>query len=562
MKKTVFTLFLLTIGAAARIASAQESAETPPAPELSAQTVAAQESASAPTTPPAPASSETAPAIQQAPALTFEQALQAAVENNPGIQLKKAAVQAARAKLLSAKAGTDFVIGADAQYIKQHQPFGSDPYSVANGYNDIENDSISASLWAQKTFSFGLQTKVSANIASALNTYHGEKSGDYKLMYGDEFTNRGSIMLKLSLPLFKSFKNAVLANNIQAAKDYCAQLEFELVDTICQTMQNVATAYWDYLNAYNDALQLEEMLEVLRSRVNAMDKMITAGARTKNDLLSMQVNIIANERASLLAKVTLNKARLLLQQAMGTDEEPGIPEYSFPNIDFEKIKALDLQNVDKAFIEKIVSSRPDIISLQKGLDSARANLACAIAQGRPDLSINLSVGETGAVYGESAGGFFSSFFRNVNGANLGGGLSFSMSLPNNAKKGAVASAEALCTQASVRLNQAKQALALQLRNTVFSLNSFKTQALNANSALEMQKQLYANQQRRFDSGLITVDDMIKQDEDYLSAKSQYYQIMTTFLQNIMEYKHCVGTLVEITDGDTNKLRKDSLYSLQ
>ena len=200
--------------------------------------------------------------------------------------------------------------------------------------------------------------------------------------------------------------------------------------------------------------------------------------------------------------------------------------------------------------------------LQKRLDSARANLLSAVAQGRPDLSVNLSLGETGAVYGESVGGFFSSFFRNVNGANLGGGLSFSMSLPNNAKKGAVESAQAMCTQASVQLNQAKQLLATQLRNTVFSLNSYKTLALNANSALEMQKQLYANEQRRFNSGLITVDDMINQDKDYLLAKSQFNQIMTTFLQNIMEYKHCVGTLVEITDADASVLRKDSLYSLQ
>lgn len=493
--------------------------------------------------------------------LTFEEALQTAIESSADIQLKKAAVLAAHGKLLSVTAASDIVLGADAQYSKSHTPYGNDPYSVANGYKDIEKDTIKTSVWAQKTFSFGLKTKISASITSVLDTYNGSLKDYYKNIYGDEFTNRGTIMLELSLPILKSFNNAILANNIKAAKDYYAQLEYELADTICKTMQKVATAYWSFLNAYNEVKQREEMLQTLKNRIESMDRLIAAGARTKNDLLSMQVNLISNERAFLSAQVAFNDSKLKLQQAMGTDKALGIPDYTFPNIDFENFKAPTVESIDNDFVEKIAASRPDFLSMQKHLDSARADLLCAVAQGRPDLSLNLSLGETGAVYGESFGGFLSSFFRNVNGANIGGGLSFSMSFPNNSKKGAVESAQAACTQASVQLNQAKQSLASQLQNTAFSLNSYKTLALNANSALEMQKQLYANQQRRFESGLITVDDMFNQDKEYLLAESQYYQIMTTFLQNIMQYKYCVGTLVEITDSDTNKLRKDSLYSL-
>lgn len=101
-----------------------------------------------------------------------------------------------------------------------------------------------------------------------------------------------------------------------------------------------------------------------------------------------------------------------------------------------------------------------------------------------------------------------------------------------------------------------------MRNTVFNLNNYKIQVQNANSALEMQKQLYANEQRRFNSGLITVDDMINQDKEFILAKNQYYQIMATFLQNIMQYKYFSGTLAEITNSGANVLRKESLYSLQ
>ncbi|MCR5046784.1 MAG: TolC family protein [Treponema sp.] len=538
MKKTILGLLILTAGLFSL--AAQEEAD---------QALAGQETA-------AQAQEEAAPA------LTFEEALQAAVENNADIQIKKAAVQEARGRLLSAKAGTDFTIGADAAYNRKHTPYGNDPYYGANGIDDLQNDSINTSIWAQKTFSFGLRTKISAGINSALGKYKGSKGSDYNRIYGDEFTNRGTIALELSLPLFKSFKNAILANNIQAANDYCAQIEFDLLDTICKTLQNAAATYWEYHTAHRQVQHYEEILKNLQDRIESMDKLIAAGARTKNDLLSLQVNIISNERSLLSSKVKCNEIKLKLQQMMGTQEEIGIPEYDFPSINVEAFNIPALESVDNEFIEKTISKRPDILSMQKRLDYARANLVLAVAQGRPDLALNLSLGETGAVYGESVGGFFSSFFRNVNGANFGGGLSFSMSFPNNAKNGAVQSAEAQCTQASVQLNQAKQTLALQLRNTVFNLNNYKIQVQNANSALEMQKQLYANEQRRFNSGLITVDDMINQDKEFILAKNQYYQIMATFLQNIMQYKYFSGMLAEITNSGSNVLRKESLYSLQ
>ena len=60
----------------------------------------------------------------------------------------------------------------------------------------------------------------------------------------------------------------------------------------------------------------------------------------------------------------------------------------------------------------------------------------------------------------------------------------------------------------------------------------------------MQKQLYENEKRRFDAGLITVDDMFNQDSKYLIAETQYYSIMTDYLQCVMEYKYYTGNMVE------------------
>lgn len=494
---------------------------------------------------------------------SLEDALKTAVKSSYVIQLKQAAVQQAHARLRSVKGNTDVMLGASTGYNKSHTPYGDDPYyGVAQGTEDMESEALRSSVWAQKTFSFGLQSKVSVDLTQNLDKLHGAEAAEkyYKTTYGDKPTNRGTVSLELSLPLFKSFNAAVLANNIHAAEDSLRQLEFDLSDTVCKTVRNVADAYWSYLIAYNDVQQLEAMHERLNTRFNSMERLIQAGTRSKNDMLGMQVNFIENERNLVDAKIFLNNARANLKQAIGMEKEPEAPVYSFPNIDFASINVPAADNLNEKIIETAAHNRPDIIALEKQLSAAQASLKAVIADSRPDAAVNFSIGSTGAVYGDSMGDYTGSVKKNPHGLNVGGSISFSMSVPNNAHKGAVESAQANCHQAEIQLTQAKTQLESEIRSTLYSLSAYRNQVIHANEALEMQKQLYANEQRRFDSGLITIDDMFNQDDKYLSAESHFYKIMTTYLQNVLQYKYYTGTLVELVDSDKTTMNQELLFS--
>jgi len=136
-----------------------------------------------------------------------------------------------------------------------------------------------------------------------------------------------------------------------------------------------------------------------------------------------------------------------------------------------------------------------------------------------------------------------------------------MSIPNNAHRGSVESAQASCRQAEIQLAQAKNMLSMQLANTVSQLHAYRNQVVQANDALSLQKQLYANEQRRFESGLITVEDMFNQDSKYLDAQVQYYKVMITYLQSVLQYKYYTGTLVGLVEGERSELIKENLYKL-
>ena len=274
------------------------------------------------------------------PPLSLDDALKTAIESSYIIQLKQAAVQEAHGRLRLAKGGADVTIGADASYSVQNNPYGNDPYYGGNGMDNVKRDTLSTSVWIQKDFAFGLRSKLSVGAVRTLDTYEGSEAADMaQNQYGDKHTSRGTLNLELSLPLFKSFKSAILANNIQAAKDYYRQLEYELTDTICRTVAEVSAAYWDYFNAYKNVQQLDIMIQTLHDRINRMPRLIDAGIRSRNDLLGMQVNLIENERSVVSARIALTSARYNLQQAMGVDTEP-VPIYWHSRVSWQQPRLL------------------------------------------------------------------------------------------------------------------------------------------------------------------------------------------------------------------------------
>ncbi|MBR0030801.1 MAG: TolC family protein [Treponema sp.] len=123
-----------------------------------------------------------------------------------------------------------------------------------------------------------MQSRLSLGLASTLSTYKGTDAVEqrYQKTYGTDYYNRGTMELALSLPLFKSFNASITANNIKAAESYYRQMEYGLTDSVCQTLLSTATAYWSYLTAHSNILQLEEMQRTLQTRIGSMDRLIQA----------------------------------------------------------------------------------------------------------------------------------------------------------------------------------------------------------------------------------------------------------------------------------------------
>ena len=76
-----------------------------------------------------------------------------------------------------------------------------------------------------------------------------------------------------------------------------------------------------------------------------------------------------------------------------------------------------------------------------------------------------------------------------------------------------------------------------LKNIAAKIEIYKKSVQQADQLLDLQKKLYENEQKRFNAGLITVDDLLAQDEKYIAAENSYYQVLVNYLLSVLEYKN-------------------------
>ena len=488
-----------------------------------------------------------------------------AVENNFDLQRQRYAVAAARGQYHQAAGLLDVQLGTQAEYSMSQNPVDQrDPryvYSYSflvpkTNYGVYSDNTLrhqtSGSIFVKKLFSFGLEAKLSYTLKRErdLPRYSYGKNFDtknYSKYQDEDGRNVGQIGLELSLPLFKSFKNSMAALKLKSAKENLDAMESSLLDAVSQTIINVSNDFWNYYMARRNVELLEDLQKKSEQRTANMQVLIQSGARSRNDLLAMQVNELENRRRLQDARMAFDQKKIKLMESIGVSDFDlvGEPQNPFETIDLSKVQPPEMQDINKELLAFIEENRPDLRTLKLKTESCLLKMKMAKADSLPDAKLNFGLGTTGAAYSNNFGEFLFSPFWNVKGLDLNGAASVSIMLGNRTKKGSYEQAEAEYNSSVSEYNKAKNALALQAQNAAQKLLTYKDEVADADRILELQKNLYDNEQQRFRAGLITVNNLIDQDQKYIMAVSAYCQVFINYMNAILEYKRASGGLVSL-----------------
>ena len=500
---------------------------------------------------------------------SIQEAINIALENNYEIKKQRYALAIAQARYRQVEGSLDIEAGVQARYAMKQEPLDEDDPNYTFGYswlNPSQNYGIyldntlteqtGGSIFLKKLFSFGLEAKLSYTVQrqkSSPNYTYGDNFDSKNLSKYEQENGRntGEIALELSLPLFKSFKNSLASLQLESAKDYIEQMEFSLQDTVSKSLISVCHSYWNYFITCKNVEQLEVLQKKIEERNKNMEALIKTGVRSRNDLLAMQVNVNENRRQLQEAKVQRNTAKTELMSALGISDYSHINgiENPFDKIDYKSIQVPDSSILTESFFKKIEENRTDLMALKKSVEMAMTKVRYSKADRLPDATLNFGIGTAGATYSDGFGKIVGSGFMNNKGVNLQGTLGASIKLGNNEKNGSLDQASAEYNSTQNEYKKASDAVALQITNALSKLEIYKNLVENADEVLSLDKKLYENEQKRFNAGLITVDNLLQQDQKYLAAENSYYQILINFMQAILEYKYCVANLVSV-DADS------------
>lgn len=507
--------------------------------------------------------SENSENIKSTESFSLEQAVNLAVQNNYEIKKQRYALVAAQAQYRQAKGQLDLEVGAEAGYsLKQNPVDENDPdytvdsFSTEQGIFSVYSDNTlseqtSGSVFIQKLFSFGLKSRLSYSISRQKDTPDYAYSAGFpesEKLKEPQARNYGTVSLELSLPLFKSFNDSIASLQLESAKSYIDQMNAQLEDSISRTVVDVSQKYYNYFLAYNYLELISLLQNKIVERNKNMDSLIRVGVRSKNDLLAMQVNAKENQRKIETALAEFYDAKTELMIALGvTDPDLVLPpgKDSFPKINVEEIKFFDENGIDQKFIENVIQNRNDIISLKKSIESAEKKLRIAKVDSRPDANLGFGIGATGTEYSDSYGKLAGAGTQNIRGIDISGKLSVTAKLGNNSKKGAEEQALAEYNSLLAEYENAVCAIEVQVKNIAGKIAVYKNSVKNADEVLDLQKILYENEQKRFNAGLITVDNLLSQDEKYISAENSYYKVLINYLLAVLEYKYYTADLIYI-----------------
>ncbi len=501
---------------------------------------------------------------------TLYDAVSLAVQYNYDVRKQQQALIIANARYLQAKGALDISVGASGQFNYGQNPVDPRDPNYLYGYsfttpeavygiftNNSLTRQVSGSLFIEKLFSVGLKSKLAYTLQRSNNRSDYDygntfNSNTYKRYKDEHGRNLGELSLELNLPIFKSFNSSITALQIAQAKDYLDQMSYNLRDTISQTIIKTTRTFWNYYMAYRNLEQLQNLQKRINARNENLDKLVKAGVRMKNDILAMKVSSITNQRNIESAQVQYLQSKMELANVIGLVDAEGIdnPSDMFPIIKLDEIPDFPApEDITLDLLEYVERTRADFIMLQDQMNSAQKKIKIAKVNGRPDATLGFKIGVNGTTYSDDVNEVLSAGFWNIRGMNLNGSLGVTIKPFSRETNGQVQEAQAEYDSLRIDYEKNKNTLFLQLRNAVEKLNLYRASLMGAEGIFALQKELYENEEKRFAAGLITVDNLIEQDQKFVQATSDRYQTLGNYLETLLEYKYNTASLIYV-DADS------------
>ena len=373
----------------------------------------------------------------------------------------------------------------------------------------------------------------------------------------------GYIDLTVNQSLLQGFGRAVNNRDIRVAKNNVQWAELQLKLQVATTVAAALDLYW-YLVSFNDAVRIKQQsLETAQDLLKGNRERVEAGALPAIEVTRAAAQVSASQEDLLVAQTNVAQQEIVLKNVLSRKgvERSALEDVHIVPLDHIEIpKTVEVRPVQD-LIQEAMANRMEIaqnninVENQKILlKGTRSNLLPTL-QSFFELTNNGLAGAVNSLYtgccgppdlyfAGGNGGVLSQIFRR-NFPNYSAGLSLNIPFRNRQAQADFVTDELQLRQYELQLQRASNQVRVDVKTELIGLQQAHARYESAAAALALAQESLAAEQKRFLSGVSTVELVIQAQKDVATDADAEVQAMANFSHAQIVFDLAMGRTLDV-----------------
>jgi outer membrane protein TolC len=347
------------------------------------------------------------------------------------------------------------------------------------------------------------------------------------------------ITILLSLPITKYGEIATAGPELAAIKDYEGSL-LKMAHTATKSTSGTLSAYWKSVSAIEKFNVSDRSYRINDALLSLTEELVKADAVPATELSlarAKKVEAAANRNAALIEIFNASKD-LASTLGLRADQLRTLPYAyeQFPSLSEPKIANYDEQRL----IDVALARRLDRLAALKSIEAKRILAEKARIDLRPDFSVGFGGGME--IVDDAKTNQPNKTGYSVN-PSFGGSVTFSYAPANNAKEGAMLSAQADLDKAVIGMEDVSRGIRLNLMSNLETIRDLLKQIADDVAAVKAYTQNLTDMREKFRLGAATLIDTVQAEERLDSTETSLIDARAQLADTIAQLRYESATLL-------------------
>lgn len=482
--------------------------------------------------------------------LTLEDAIRLTLLNNTDVRIARTPVESARYSVLAAYGHFDPVLSANGQ--DQRSISQADSLLQGVGLGAITGQNLNTLF---QTGGVGY----SQNFATGTNlqvSFTGSKNDtNSSFFFLNPYLTAG-LNLQITQPLLRNrgfFPNMapirIAQRGLRSAQDtFAAQVNTQIQQTINQ--------YWNVVLARESLHVAEESVKQAQATYDHDKRALELGALPPLNIYRSESTVAQRRVSEIQAEYALKQAEDAFRQVIGADLDPNIAALDLDLVE-DPTPQPPLFSIDEATaMAEAQQHRTEFASLTEQLASDDMNVRLARNSLLPDVELQglySTQGLGGIQYNTLVtpvvvipGGFGDALSQvfHFSFPTYSLGLTFNFPVRNRAARAALGQAAVTKRNDLYQMRREEQAVSLEVKDAVHSLEQAKLSMSAAKIALDLAQKTADSEQRKYQLGSSEVYIVLEAQTELATAEVSLVQAQVGYQMALAAVDHATGTLLE------------------